>query len=102
DLNRFNPACDAILDGKKLLKLDTYMDFAARSKSIVNTAFAASLVYNVIGLAFALRGDLSPLIAALLMPLMSISIVSLSTLSGNVFARRAGLSVSADAAEEDR
>src|SRR5690606_2951209 len=91
DLNRFSPACDAIMDGKKLTLLDTLIRFARRGRSIVNLAFGVSLVYNVIGLSFAMSGTLSPVIAAILMPIMSISIVVLSTFTGTWIAYRYGL-----------
>lgn len=96
DLNRFSPACDAIMDGKKLTLLDTLIRFARRGRSIVNLAFGVSLVYNVIGLSFAMSGTLSPVIAAILMPIMSISIVVLSTFTGTWIAYRYGLRVSSD------
>ncbi|MBS4066383.1 MAG: hypothetical protein KGZ74_17615, partial [Chitinophagaceae bacterium] len=38
-------------------------------------AFILSIVYNVVGLFFALQGILSPLVAAILMPSSSISIL---------------------------
>lgn len=94
DLNRFSPACDAILDGKKLTKLDSFIEYARKGKSIVNLAFGVSLIYNVIGLSYAMSGTLSPVIAAILMPIMSISIVVLSTLTGTWLARQNGLIVS--------
>jgi Cu+-exporting ATPase len=94
DLNRFSPACDAILDGKKLTSLDTFIEYARKGKGIVNLAFGVSLIYNVIGLSYALSGNLSPVIAAVLMPIMSISIVVLSTLTGTWLARRSGLIIS--------
>jgi len=97
DLNRFSPACDAILDGKKLTMLDTLIKFARTGRGIVNLAFGVSLVYNVIGLTFAMSGTLSPVIAAILMPIMSISIVVLSTFTGTWIAYRYGLKVSSDA-----
>jgi Cu+-exporting ATPase len=37
-----------------------------------------SLVYNIIGLSFAVQGILSPMIAAILMPISSISILVIS------------------------
>jgi len=99
DLNRFSPACDAILDGKKLTMLDTFIDYARKGKSIVTLAFGVSLIYNVIGLSYAMSGTLSPVVAAILMPIMSISIVVLSTLTGTWLARQKGLAVSSTKVE---
>jgi Cu+-exporting ATPase len=41
----------------------------------VLTAFIVSIVYNIIGLFFAVQGSLNPMIAAILMPCSSISIL---------------------------
>jgi len=37
--------------------------------------FAISFFYNIIGLSFAVTGNMSPLFAAIIMPLSSISVV---------------------------
>jgi len=42
-------------------------------------------------LSFAVQGTLSPIVAAILMPLSSISIVLFGMLASNVLARRMGL-----------
>jgi Cu+-exporting ATPase len=39
-----------------------------------------SLFYNIIGLSFAVTGNLKPVVAAILMPLSSISIVVFTTM----------------------
>jgi len=54
-------------------------------------SFIISFFYNVIGLSFAVQGTLSPVIAAILMPLSSISVVVFTTLSTNLTAKRKGL-----------
>jgi Cu+-exporting ATPase len=41
-------------------------------------AFLLSLVYNAVGLTFAVTGQLSPLVTALLMPLSSWSVVAVA------------------------
>jgi Cu+-exporting ATPase len=46
-------------------------------------SFLLSLCYNIIGLYFAVTGQLQPVIAAILMPLSSISIVVFTTLATN-------------------
>jgi len=93
DLNRFSPACDAILDGSKLDRLQTFLHYVIKGKHMVTLAFGISLIYNVIGLGYAVFGQLSPVIAAILMPLMSISIVSITTLSTTWLAYRSGLQI---------
>ena len=88
---RFSPACDAILDGSNVNKLASILAFARSGKSIVTASFILSLLYNVVGLSFAVRGLLSPMVAAILMPASSISIVLLVTASSSLSARIKGL-----------
>lgn len=88
DVYSFSPASDAIINGDKLMALNDYMRFAKYSTNVVKWSYAFSLFYNVIGLSFALTGNLTPLVAAILMPLSSISIVLFVTLMTNLRARK--------------
>ena len=88
---RFSPACDAILDGDNVCKLHQFIAYARSGNHIVTAIFIISLVYNVVGLSFAVQGKLSPMIAAILMPASSISIVCLATLLSSISARIQGL-----------
>jgi len=47
-----------------------------------------SLLYNVVGLTYAVTGNLLPIVAAIIMPLSTITIVSFVTIISNIFARR--------------
>jgi Cu+-exporting ATPase len=49
--------------------------------TIVKITFAISLAYNVIGLTIAVIGKMSPLVAAILMPISSISVVAFTSIS---------------------
>ncbi len=89
--NNFTPACDAILDARQFQHLPRYLEFARRSIKLVYLAYGFAFVYNVIGLSFAVQGALSPIIAAILMPLSSISIVLFGMLASNGLARRMGM-----------
>ena len=89
--NNFTPACDAIIAAEEFKNLPTFVDFAKGSLRLVYWAYAFALVYNIIGLSFAVQGELSPIVAAILMPLSSISIVAFGTLSSNILARKKGL-----------
>jgi Cu+-exporting ATPase len=91
DLNNFSPACDAILDGKLLPRLSTLISFCRDSKRVIAWSFALSLIYNAVGLYFAVMGELQPVIAAILMPTASISIVSFATLTSSLAAWKKGL-----------
>jgi Cu+-exporting ATPase len=75
DNNRFTPASDCILSANALTRLPLFLRVARANKQIVLTAFIVSIVYNIIGLFFAVQGSLNPMIAAILMPCSSISIL---------------------------
>ncbi|SHG72073.1 Cu+-exporting ATPase [Chryseolinea serpens] len=88
DSGIFTPACDGILDGTQLNNLDKFLDLARYSSIILKIAFSISFFYNAIALSFAVTGHLTPLVAAILMPVSSISVVGFSTLAVNFVARR--------------
>ena len=88
DVNVFSPACDAILDAKKFSSLYSFLRLSQQSIRIIKWSFLLSLCYNVVGLYFAVTGQLLPVIAAILMPLSSISIVVFTTLSTNLLSRK--------------
>ena len=87
----FTPASDAIIDSRVFHKLNLFFDFSRIAKKIIIASFAISFLYNIIGLSFAVMGLLSPIVAAVLMPLSSISVISFATLSTNLLARKRGL-----------
>ena len=77
--NNFSPACDAVLSGKKFTLLKELINYCRKEKIIIYASFVLSILYNFIGIYFAVQGDLMPVIAAILMPISSISIVLLTT-----------------------
>jgi Cu+-exporting ATPase len=77
--NNFTPSCDAILDAKHFPRLPEYLAFAKKSIHIVYAGWVLAAIYNVIGLSYAVQGALSPVVAAILMPLSSLSIVLFGT-----------------------
>ncbi len=88
---QFSPASDAILDGTKVSLLHNFIGYAKAGKKIVTASFILSILYNMVGLSFAVQGILSPMIAAILMPASSISIVLFVSLYSSVVARNKGL-----------
>jgi Cu+-exporting ATPase len=88
---QFTPACDAILDGSQVNKLNSFLEFAKAGKTIVAASFILSILYNFVGLSFAVSAHLSPMVAAILMPASSISIVLLVTVLSNIVAKKKGL-----------
>ncbi|NER14851.1 HAD-IC family P-type ATPase [Leptobacterium flavescens] len=88
DVNVFSPACDAILDASKFRFLPDYIKASKKAIGIIKWSFLLSLIYNITGLYFAVTGQLQPVIAAILMPLSSISIVVFTTLATNMICRK--------------
>lgn len=79
DINSFSPACDGILAGDRLSRLAHIMKVARSSRYIILASFIIALIYNVIGCWFAVQGALSPVIAAILMPLSTATIIAFTT-----------------------
>ncbi len=88
NINVFSPACDAILDASQLTKLPAFIKISKKSMQVIKLSFLFSLCYNIVGLYFAVTGQLQPVIAAILMPLSSISIVVFTTVCTNVLGRK--------------
>ena len=93
DINNFTPSCDVILDAAKLNRLPALMRLARVSGSIINTSFVISILYNIVGLTFAMQGLMNPMMAAILMPCSTLSIVLISSGLSSVLARSYGLSI---------
>lgn len=79
DVFRFTPSSDAIIKGDSLQKLPAFLRFGQQADKALKICFGFSLLYNTVGMTFALLGYVTPLFAAILMPLSSITIVFLST-----------------------
>lgn len=77
----FTPASDAILDARSLEDLPRMMRLARRAHRIVLASLGVSLVYNLTGVSFAVSGHMTPLLAAILMPLSSVSVVGFVSLA---------------------
>lgn len=89
--NNFTPACDAILHADEFAHLPQFSMLAQAGVQIVNRAYFIAFIYNIIGLSYAVSGMLSPLIAAVLMPASSITIVLFGMLMSSWKARKLGL-----------
>ena len=68
---QFSPASDAILHGDKVQMLNQFLAYAKSGKHIVTASFTLSILYNIVGLSFAVQASLSPIVAAILMPMAS-------------------------------
>ncbi|MBC9798332.1 heavy metal translocating P-type ATPase [Sinomicrobium weinanense] len=87
DTNAFSPACDAILDASRFREIHEFLRISKKGMQVVKISFALSFLYNIAGLSFAVTGKLSPVIAAILMPLSSVTIVIFVTLLTNFIGR---------------
>lgn len=87
NINSFSPACDGILESNSFSKLNDLIKFTKTSMNIVKVSYVISLLYNIIGLSFAVQGTLSPLISAILMPISSISVVTFTSVGTNLMAK---------------
>ncbi|WP_313513043.1 heavy metal translocating P-type ATPase metal-binding domain-containing protein [Sphingobacterium sp.] len=88
DINNFSPGCDAILDGEAFHKLPKFFDFSKDAVKVIKMSFIISLLYNVIGISFAVQGTMSPLFAAILMPISTVTIISFTSLMTRGYAKR--------------
>ncbi len=83
----FSPACDAILEASYFKKLINYIKLSKSSLLIVKYSFLISFIYNLIGLSFAVAGQLSPIVAAILMPISSVTVVAFVSLMTSLVAK---------------
>lgn len=88
DINSFSPGCDAILEGNSLTKLPQFIAFSKDAMKVIYISFVISLCYNAVGLFFATQGTMSPLFAAILMPLSTVTIISFTSIATHLYARK--------------
>jgi len=88
DIYHFSPAGDAIIEASQFHRLTAFIGFARKSLIIVKVSFGISFLYNIVGLTIALTGHLSPVVAAVLMPASSVTVVAFSTFATRLLARQ--------------
>ncbi|SMD12560.1 heavy metal translocating P-type ATPase [Pedobacter nyackensis] len=88
NINNFSPDCDAILDGASFHKIPQFIQQAKDAVKIIHISFGISLIYNALGLYFAVQGLLSPLIAAILMPVSTVTIILFTSLTARLYAAK--------------
>ena len=88
NVNVFSPACDAILDAGQFEKLHYFLKLSKKAMQVIKMSFGLSLLYNVVGLTYAVTGQLEPLVAAIIMPLSTVTIVSFVTVMSNYYAKK--------------
>lgn len=87
DVQSFFPACDVLADAKQFSRIDDIVRFSKTSVNIVKVSFLVSMIYNFIGISWAVSGQLSPVFAAILMPVSSISVVGFAVGMSSLYAR---------------
>jgi Cu+-exporting ATPase len=88
NINNFTPGCDAILKGSSLNDLPKFFQLSKDGLKIIKISFAIAILYNCIGLYYAVQGTLYPLVAAVLMPVSTITIISFTSVATRYFARK--------------
>jgi P-type Cu+ transporter len=92
DVSNFSPACDGILESGSFTKIPDILEFSRLSVKVIITSFSISFIYNIAALFIAIEGMLTPIVAAILMPVSSISVVVFSVVATNFLAKRKKLS----------
>ncbi len=88
DIYSFSPACDGIIESSKFNRLNHFITFTGSAYKIVVISFIISFLYNVAGLSYAVTGSMSPLVAAILMPISSVSVVLFATISVRMLSKQ--------------
>ena len=81
NVHNFSPASDIILSSSELKRLPQFLNLGKYGIRVLIWSYVFSFLYNIIGLFFAITNHLTPLVAAILMPLSSISVVVFTTIS---------------------
>lgn len=88
NVNVFTPASDGILDAKMFGSLASFLKYSKNSVKIIKLSYILALTYNVIGISVSIMNKMSPLVAAILMPISTISIISFVTILSNYMAKK--------------
>lgn len=75
---QFSPSSDIIIPEDKFLHLSNYLTYSRKSLQVIYIGITVSLLYNFVGISAAMSGWVSPLFSAILMPISSLTVVSLS------------------------
>lgn len=88
DIYSFSPSSDGIITGDSFKELDHFIQLSQRSRQIIRWSFVISFLYNLVGLSFAVQGLLSPIVAAILMPLSSVTVVAFVSIFSAISANK--------------
>jgi len=76
NVSAFSPASDVILTAGMVVRMAEVRRYARQAVHVVRGSLLISAVYNVVGVAIAASGKLSPVVCAILMPLSSMTVVA--------------------------
>lgn len=91
DVNNFSPACDGIIDASQFQNIPAIISYAHDSINVIKGSFAISIMYNIVGTYLAVQGTMSPIVAAIVMPISSVTIILFTTAGSYLAAKRRGL-----------
>jgi P-type Cu+ transporter len=81
------PACDVIVRSSAVKEIANLLDYAVSVKRVIIACFIVSIVYNIGGLTLAVMGSLTPLVAAVLMPISSLTVIAISVFGARIAIR---------------
>ncbi|WP_341660638.1 heavy metal translocating P-type ATPase [Blattabacterium cuenoti] len=84
----FFPSCDAFMQSNCMNQIFLFLKISKVSTKLVFINLMISLLYNSVGIFFAVTGNLNPFIAAILMPLSSVSVIFFSITSTWIVSRK--------------
>lgn len=88
DTNSFTPSSDIIMNGEKLSILKNFLDLSKDAMKIIKIMIGISFLYNIVGISFAITGNMSPLLAAVLMPMSTITVVAFTATASWIAGKR--------------
>ena len=65
-----------------------FIKFTSMAMKVVYASFVISFMYNIGGMYFAIKGEMTPIFAAILMPISSITVVVFTNLTTNYIFKR--------------
>lgn len=88
NVNVFSPACDGIVDATRFKNIAGLLEYSKKTIQTIYISFTVSFIYNIVGLYFAISGKLEPIVAAIIMPLSTITIISLVTILTTFYSKK--------------
>lgn len=84
----FSPACDVILQAENIRSLPDFMSIARNGQKLILAGFLYALLFNIVGISFAVTAHMSPMIAAILMPSSSLGIMLITYIGVRLITQR--------------